>query len=204
MLLSSIRKIGDVILVDDDTVIEDDISVATYSNLVKSEVITESGEGLGRVRGFKFDVVSGQLQSIVIASMGLPQIPDQVISSYELPVEEIVSTGPDRIIVFEGSEEKLKQISVGLLERLGLGNAPWEREDDGYIMPTSASNQLPSGIKAPVPEARRETAPPQRLELEQPSRPPMEQVGPQEEPYQAKPLNIPQKKKVMEYEEDAF
>lgn len=205
MMLSSMRQIGDVILVDDDTVIEDDISVATYSNLVKSEVITESGEGLGRVRGFKFDVVSGKIESIVIAAMGLPQIPDQVISSYELPVEEIVSTGPDRIIVFEGSEEKLKQISVGLLERLGLGSAPWEREDDGYIMPTSASNQLPSGMKQPTPEIRREVAPPQRIQLEQPSRPPLEPVIiPEEEPYQAQPLNIPQKKKVMEYEEDDF
>ncbi|MDV3347755.1 photosystem reaction center subunit H [Leptolyngbyaceae cyanobacterium CCMR0082] len=204
MLLSSIRQIGDVILVDDDSVIEDDISVANYTNLVKSEVITESGEGLGRVRGFKFDVVSGKLLSLVIASMGLPQIPDQVISSYELPVEEIVSTGPDRIIVFEGSEEKLKQISVGLLERLGLGSAPWEREDDGYIMPTSASNQLPSGLKQEAPAPRREAAPPQRLELEQPSRPPMEQAIPEEEPYQAQPLNIPQKKKVIEYEEEDF
>ena len=204
MLLSSIRQIGDVILVDDDSVIEDDISLANYTTLIKSEVITESGEGLGRVRGFKFDVVSGKLESIVIASMGLPQIPDQVISSYELPVEEIVSTGPDRIIVFEGSEEKLKQISVGLLERLGLGSAPWEREDDGYIMPTSASNQLPSGIKQPAPEVRREAAPPQRLELEQPVRPPVEQVRPEEEPYQAQPLNIPQKKKVIEYEEEDF
>ena len=205
MLLSSIRQIGDVILVDDDSVIEDDVSVANYTTLIKSEVITESGEGLGRVRGFKFDVVSGKLQSIVIASMGLPQIPDQVISSYELPVEEIVSTGPDRIIVFEGSEEKLKQLSVGLLERLGLGSAPWEREDDGYIMPTSASNQLPSGMKQEVPAPRREVAPPQRLELEQPSRPPaVEQPLPEEEPYQAKPLNIPQKKKVIEYEEEDF
>lgn len=201
MLLSSIRQIGDVILVDDDTVIEDDISVATYSNLVKSEVITESGEGLGRVRGFKFNVFTGKLESIVIASMGLPQIPDQVISSYELPVEEIVSTGPDRIIVFEGSEEKLKQLSVGLLERLGLGNAPWEREDDGYIMPTSATNQLPSGMKAPAPAPRQEAAPPQRVEQtqEQPAPP---AYAEEEAPYQAKPLNIPQKKKVIEYEEE--
>ena len=80
--------------------------------------------------------------------LGLPQIPDQVVSTYELPVEEIVSTGPDRIIVFEGSEEKLVQLSVGLLERLGLGSAPWDRGlSDGYVMPVSASNQLPSGIK---------------------------------------------------------
>ncbi len=148
MLLSDIRQMGDVLLVDDDTALDSDISTAPFSSLVNSEVITESGEVIGRVRGFKFDVITGKLETLVVASLGLPQIPDQVLSTYELPIEEIVSTGPDRIIVFEGSEEKLIQLSVGLLERLGLGSPPWERGlSDGYVMPVSASNQLPSGIK---------------------------------------------------------
>ncbi|PSN13235.1 photosystem reaction center subunit H, partial [filamentous cyanobacterium CCP5] len=150
MPISSIRQIGDVILVDDDVALEDDINVAPYSTLVNCEVVTETGEPLGRVRGFKFDVTNGRIESIVIASLGLPQIPDQVISTYELPFEEIVSSGPDRLIVFEGAEEKLIQISVGLLERLGIGSPPWERADDSeYIMPVSTSNQLPSGVKQP-------------------------------------------------------
>ncbi|MEL7355132.1 MAG: PRC-barrel domain-containing protein [Cyanobacteria bacterium J06555_13] len=174
MLLSDIRQMGDVILVDDDTVLDGEISTLQFSSMVNSEVITESGEVLGRVRGFKFDVITGKLETLVVASLGLPQIPDQVVSTYELPVEEIVSTGPDRIIVFEGSEEKLTQLSMGLLERLGLGSPPWERGlSDGYVMPVSASNQLPSGIKnearredsrsRPAVEERwREQAPPQR------------------------------------------
>lgn len=49
MYLSSIRQIGDVILVDDDTVIED-VNVEAYSSLINSEVITETGDMLGRVR----------------------------------------------------------------------------------------------------------------------------------------------------------
>ena len=154
MLLSDIRQMGDVILVDDDTVLDGDINVAPFSSMVNSEVITESGEVLGRVRGFKFDVITGKLETVVVASLGLPQIPDQVVSTYELPIEEIVSTGPDRIIVFEGSEEKLIQLSVGLLERLGLASPAWDRGlSDGYVMPTSASNQLPSGMRN---EVRRE------------------------------------------------
>jgi len=156
MLLTDIRQMGDVILVDDDTVVDGDVNITGLSSIVNSEVITESGEVLGRVRGFKFDVIESRLETLVVASVGLPQIPDQVVSTYELPVEEIVSTGPDRIIVFEGSEEKLIQLSVGLLERLGLGTPPWERGlSDGYVMPVSASNQLPSGIKN---EARRDNA----------------------------------------------
>lgn len=197
MLLSDIRQMGDVLLVDDDTVLDGDINTASFSNLVNSEVITESGEVLGRVRGFKFDVITGKLETLVIASLGLPQIPDQVVSTYELPVEEIVSTGPDRIIVFEGSEEKLVQLSVGLLERLGLGNAPWDRGlSDGYVMPVSAANQLPSGIKnegrvardRPAAEERwREEAPPQRREQRSEPREPLREPlrEPRREPQRA-------------------
>lgn len=151
MPLSSIRQIGDVILVDDDTVLDDEVNIAPYSTLVNCEVITEAGEPLGRVRGFKFDVTNGRLETVVVASFGLPQIPDQVISTYELSMDEVVSSGPDRLIVFEGAEEKMVQLSVGLLERLGIGSAPWERTSDSeYIMPVSTANQLPSGVQAPA------------------------------------------------------
>jgi sporulation protein YlmC with PRC-barrel domain len=252
MQLSSIRQVGDVILVDDDDVLEDDLNLMPFSTLINSEVITESGEMLGRLRDFKFDVTTGKLEAIIISSLGLPKIPDQVISTYELPVTEIVSSGPDRIIVFEGAEEKLIQISVGILERLGIGRAPWERDDGSeYIMPVSTANQLPSGIQAPV-EPLRDRAPvvseqrwndddwdaPEPIPVEPPRQSevayrqmPLEEpdwrsqpVDPlprrnletdtkapitqdpwtddEPEPSQAPPLNIPEKKKVTEYEEE--
>lgn len=152
MLLSNIRQIGDVILVDDDNAIEDAFDTDPYSILINSEVITETGELLGKVRGFKFNVNDGKVESLVIASLGIPLIPDQVISTYELSIEEVVSSGPDRLIVFEGAEEKMVQITVGVLERLGIGRPPWDRDmDDYYVMPTSTSNQLGTGLPAAQP-----------------------------------------------------
>ena len=156
MYLSSIDQIGDVILVNNEDVIED-IDTQLYSNLVNWEVITEAGEVLGRVRGFKFDGISGRISSIVIASLGLPQIPDQVLSTYELSMDEVVSVGPNRLIVFEGAEERVTQLSVGVLERLGIGKAPWEREEDGYnITPRTVAPdmQLPSGVPLEAPQVR--------------------------------------------------
>ncbi|MBF2018355.1 MAG: PRC-barrel domain-containing protein [Rivularia sp. T60_A2020_040] len=156
MYLSSVDQIGDVILVGNEDVIED-IDTQLYSNLVNWEVITEAGEVLGRVRGFKFDGLNGSIKSIVIASLGLPQIPDQVLSTYELSMDEVVSVGPNRLIVFEGAEERVTQLSVGILERLGIGKAPWEREEEGYnVTPRTVapSNQLPSGVPLEAPQAR--------------------------------------------------
>ncbi len=159
LYLSSVDQIGDVILVGNEDVIED-IDTQLYSNLVNWEVITEAGEVLGRVRGFKFDGLNGSIKSIIIASLGLPQIPDQILSTYELSMDEVVSVGPNRLIVFEGAEERVTQLSVGVLERLGIGKAPWEREEEGYnVTPRTVapSNQLPAGVplEAPQPRVRR-------------------------------------------------
>lgn len=165
MLLANIRKIGDVILVDDENVIED-IEVDAYSSLINSEVITENGELLGKVRGFKFKPETGELVSAIVASLGLPLIPEQAISTYELPIEELVSTGPDRLIVFEGAGDRLLQLSVGIMERLGITEPPWERDLDEDILPPTIAvdKQLPSGRTAKVPENSRRQQPPRVVE----------------------------------------
>lgn len=183
MYLNNINQIGDVILVDNEDVIED-IEVEALSNLMNWEVITETGEVLGKVRGFKFNGETGKMYSIVIASLGLPQIPDQFLSTYEISVDEIVSTGPSRLIVFEGAEERVNQLTVGLLERLGIGKAPWERdaeEEYGYSAPRTVSpaNQLPSGVplqpprpkvRTPEPISREEEWSEDYIEEERPQR----------------------------------
>ncbi len=159
MYLSSAEKMGDVILVPNDDAIED-IDPEAYNNLINCEVITETGDMLGKVRGFKFSCDDGKLTSIIIAAIGLPLIPDNVISTYEFSIDEVVSSGPNRLIVFEGSEERLEQLSVGFLERIGLGKAPWEDEYSYRPPVIRPENQLPAGtpINTPAPVIR--AAPP--------------------------------------------
>ena len=161
MYLSSAEKMGDVILVPNDDAIED-IEPELYSNLINCEVITETGDMLGKVRGFKFSSDDGKLTSIIIAAIGIPLIPDNVISTYEFSIDEVVSSGPNRLIVFEGSEERLEQLSVGFLERIGLGKAPWEDEYSYRPAVIRPENQLAAGtpIAAPAPVIR--AAPPVR------------------------------------------
>ena len=123
MFLSSIRQVGDVILVDDENVFED-VDTYNFSTLINNEVITETGELLGKVRGFRFNTSTGEVSSLVISSLGIPLIPAQLVSTYELPVEEIASSGPDRLIVFEGAEERLNQLTVGVMGTVGPGGCP--------------------------------------------------------------------------------
>lgn len=151
--LKKVRQIGDVVLVDDEQVIED-LNLSPFSKLVGCEVVTETGEPLGKVRDFEFTGNDGRVTHIVIDTFGVPRLPSRLLSTYELSIDEIVSVGSDKLIVFEGAEERLNQLTRGLLENLGIGRPPWEREDEDYLPPPiGTENQLGSG--APSPARRR-------------------------------------------------
>ena len=97
-----------------------------YGKVINCQVITESGQLLGKVLGFSFDIETGDLISLVMGAVGVPILGEIVLSTWEIPVEEIVSSGTDRIIVYEGAEDKLNQLTSGLLEKLGVGGSSWE------------------------------------------------------------------------------
>jgi len=150
MPLESIKQVGDVILVDSLDSLSEDFSPERYGKVINCQVVTESGQLLGRVLGFSFDIETGDLISLVMGAVGVPILGEGVLSTWEIPVEEIVSSGTDRIIVYEGAEEKLNQLSSGLLEKLGVGGSSWdEREASGYstnLVPVE--NQLLSGLES--------------------------------------------------------
>ena len=150
MPLESIKQVGDVILVDSLDSLSESFSPERYGKVINCQVITESGQLLGRVLGFSFDIETGDLISLVMGAVGVPLLGEGVLSTWEIPVEEIVSSGTDRIIVYEGAEEKLNQLSSGLLEKLGVGGSSWdERQANGYsanLVPVE--NQLLSGSES--------------------------------------------------------
>ena len=147
MPLESIKQVGDVILVESLDSLNDNFTPERYSTVINCQVITESGELLGRVLGFSFDIETGELISLVMGAIGVPLLGEGVLSTWEIPVDEIVSSGTDRIIVYEGAEEKLNQLSSGFLEKLGVGGSSWDnREYSKYssnLIPVE--NQLLSG-----------------------------------------------------------
>ncbi len=155
MPLDRIRQVGDVILVDSADSLSDGFNPERYSQVINCQVITESGRQLGRVLGFAFDIETGELTTLVMGALGVPLLGEGVLSTWEMPVEEIVSSGPDRIIVYEGAEDKLKQLNSGVLEKLGVGGPSWEEQErERYrVNLVPVENQLSSG--QPVEEEQR-------------------------------------------------
>ncbi len=147
MPLDRIRQVGDVILVDSVDSLSEGFTPDRYSRIINCQVITESGQQLGRVLGFSFDIETGELTTLVMGALGVPLLGEGLLSTWEIPVEEIVSSGADRIIVYEGAEEKLKQLNSGFLEKLGVGGASWEEQErERYrVNLVPVENQLTSG-----------------------------------------------------------
>ena len=145
--LDQIRQVGDVILVDTIDSLSENFVPERFNKVINCQVITESGDQLGRVLGFSFDIETGELLTLVMGALGVPLLGEGVLSTWEMPVDEIVSSGPDRIIVYEGAEEKLKQLNSGFLEKLGVGSSGWEEsERERYrVNLVPVENQLTSG-----------------------------------------------------------
>ncbi|MBE9153992.1 PRC-barrel domain-containing protein [Cyanobium sp. LEGE 06113] len=156
MPLDRIRQVGDVILVDSADSLAESFSADRFSKVINCDVVTEAGQQLGKVLGFSFDIETGELTTLVLGALGVPLLGEGVLSTWELPVVEVVSSGPDRIVVYEGAEEKLKQLGTGLLEKLGIGGSSWEQEERerfrGTMVPVE--NQLAPGVPAAQEQRR--------------------------------------------------
>ena len=85
-----------------------------------------------------------------MGALGVPLLGEGVLSTWEIPVDEIVSSGTDRIIVYEGADEKLNQLSSGLLEKLGVGGSSWEDKNSNRYTANlvPVENQLLSGSES--------------------------------------------------------
>ena len=122
MPLDRIRQVGDVILVDSADSLSENFNPERYSRVINCQVITESGEQLGRVLGFAFDIETGELTTLVMGALGVPLLGEGVLSTWEMPVEEIVSSGPGPDHCLRGSR---RQAQTAEQRRSGKTGSRW-------------------------------------------------------------------------------
>jgi sporulation protein YlmC with PRC-barrel domain len=127
--LSALRQVGDVVLVHDENAVERRWSSYNLSPLIGCDVITEAGAFIGRVRDYEFDPEDGSVKRLIVDAWGISAIPDDVISTYAVDVREVLDAGRERILVEDGCEQRVEQLSVSLLQRLELAGTPWEEEE---------------------------------------------------------------------------
>ena len=104
--LSSLKQIGDVVLVHDESALWDPPGDETmgYVQMIGSEVQTEDGFSIGKIRDFLFNPDNGQILSIRFDALGIPSIPQNLLTCSRLNWRDIIAVGPTKTIVRRGAD----------------------------------------------------------------------------------------------------
>ncbi|XP_044981620.1 uncharacterized protein LOC123448710 isoform X4 [Hordeum vulgare subsp. vulgare] len=74
-LFEDIYQVGDVVLVEDESVVENEFKLVGLHGLVGYNVVTSRRRNVGKVRGFTFNINSGVVESLELDSFGLTIVP---------------------------------------------------------------------------------------------------------------------------------
>ncbi|CAL0302578.1 unnamed protein product [Lupinus luteus] len=131
-LLEDIKQVGDVILVQDESVIENGFKMIGLETLVGYKVVTPSQRNIGKVRGYSFSINSGAVEELELDSFGLSIIPSTLVSTYSLLVEDVLEVVSDAVVVSEAAASRIQRLSKGLLGNQNVGTSMDDFEDYDY------------------------------------------------------------------------
>ncbi|XP_027177304.1 uncharacterized protein LOC113776362 isoform X4 [Coffea eugenioides] len=109
--LDELAKVGDVVLVEDESVMENDFKLIGLETLVGYTVATPGRRNIGKVRGYNFDINSGVVESLEIDSFGISIIPSSLVSTYALLVEDVLEVLPDTVVVHEAAASRIQRLT---------------------------------------------------------------------------------------------
>lgn len=112
-LLHDIHQVGDVVLVQDESVTENEISMVGLETLVGYDVVTPGRKKIGKVRGYNFNVNSGAVVSLELDSFGISIIPSSLVSTYALFVEDVLEVVSDTVVVHEAAASRIQRLTKG-------------------------------------------------------------------------------------------
>ncbi|XP_021767172.1 uncharacterized protein LOC110731601 isoform X2 [Chenopodium quinoa] len=114
-LLEDIKKVGDVVLVQEDNFIQNEFRTVGLETLVGYSVVTPGQRNLGKVRGYTFNINSGSVESLELDAFGYSVIPSSLVSTYALFSDDVLEVVSDLIIVHEAAASRIQRLTKGLL-----------------------------------------------------------------------------------------
>ncbi|XP_022722493.1 uncharacterized protein LOC111279731 [Durio zibethinus] len=120
-LLQDVNKVGDVVLVEDERVTENDFKMIRLETLVGYRVVTPRRRNIGKVRGYTFNINSGAVESLELDSFGISIIPSSLVSTYALLVEDVLEVIADTVVVDEAAASRIQRLTKGFLDAHNAG-----------------------------------------------------------------------------------
>ncbi|KAK1286781.1 hypothetical protein QJS10_CPB20g00081 [Acorus calamus] len=112
-LLEDVSQVGDVVLVPDEGVMDNELKLVGLDTLEGYDVVTSSRRNVGKVRGYNFNINTGAVESLELDSFGSSLIPTSLVSTYCLFVEDVLKVVADTVIVHEGASSRVQRITKG-------------------------------------------------------------------------------------------
>lgn len=113
-LLEDVCQVGDVVLVQDESVMENELKMIGLDTLVGYDVVTSERQNVGKVRGYTFNINSGSLESLELDSFGFAIIPASLVSTYSLLIEDVLEVISDIVVVREDAISRLQRLTKGI------------------------------------------------------------------------------------------
>ncbi|KAL3722652.1 hypothetical protein ACJRO7_034946 [Eucalyptus globulus] len=128
-LLEDVCQVGDVVLVENERVMENELKMVGLETLVGYEVVTPGRRSIGKVRGYTFNVNSGALESLELDSFGISIIFSSLVSTYALFVEDVLEVASDKVFVHEAAAARLQRLTKGWWGAQNVGKSFNEVEE---------------------------------------------------------------------------
>ncbi|GMN40624.1 hypothetical protein TIFTF001_009850 [Ficus carica] len=144
-LLEDVSQVGDVVLVEDETVIENDFKMIGLETLVGYKVVTPGRRNIGKVRGYTFNINSGAMESLELDSFGISIIPSSLVSTYALLVEDVLEVLSDAVVIHEAAASRIQRLTKGFLDSQNVGTNIDDLEEYGDFERPLRSDQSTKG-----------------------------------------------------------
>ncbi|KAI3677793.1 hypothetical protein L6452_37063 [Arctium lappa] len=135
--LEDTRQIGDVVLIEDETVMDNEFKMVGLETLVGYSVVTPGRRDIGKVRGYTFNINSGAIESLELDSFGISIIPSSLVSTYELLVEDVLEVVSDTVVVHEAAASRIQRLTKGF----------WDGQRVGYSIDNYSDLEGESGYR---------------------------------------------------------
>ncbi|KAD4584554.1 hypothetical protein R6Q59_036573 [Mikania micrantha] len=122
--LEDTRQVGDVVLVEDETVMDKEFKMVGLETLVGYSVVTPGRRDIGKVRGYTFNINSGSIESLELDSFGISIIPSSLVSTYALMVEDVLEVVSDTVVVHDAAASRIQRLTKGF----------WDAQRTNYSM----------------------------------------------------------------------
>lgn len=113
-LLEDVYQVGDVVLVPDESVMDNELKMTGLDTLVGYDAVKPGRRGIGKIRGYTFNINTGAVESLEFDSFGFSIIPSSLVSTYRLSVEDVLDVESDKVIVYEEAFSHVQRLTKGI------------------------------------------------------------------------------------------